>query len=242
MRTRILVIDDEEPICELLQYNLEKQGYDVDCAYSAEEALSHDLSQYSLIISDIMMDRMSGFDFARRIKNSAQTENIPLIFCSALTGEDETVMGLNIGADDYIPKPFEIPVVIARVNAVLRRSQARHQVETIHRPVSAPAVKTHTDTDIAYRTLRIDQNVKSAFIDGHPLELTPREYDILTFFLTHPNKIYSRDEIVSQVWNGQNVASRAVDTNLARLRRKLGQYGNNIITKPGFGYGFKEEL
>ena len=238
MRTRILVVDDEEPICEQLQYNLEKAGYDVDCAYSAEEALGHDLAQYSLVISDIMMDRMNGFEFARRMKSSADTENVPLIFCSALTGEDETVMGLNIGADDYIPKPYDIGVVLARVNAVLRRARAQHQPT----PPFRPAARNGYENDIIFKTLRIDQNAKNVYINGESISLTPREYDILKFFLTHRNRIYSRDEILSQVWNGQEVTSRAVDTNLARLRRKLGQYGNNFNTKAGFGYGFSEEL
>jgi len=240
MRTRILVVDDEEPICELLQYNLEKAGYDVDCAYSAEEALGHDLSQYSLVISDIMMDKMTGFDFAKRMKSSAETENVPLIFCSALTGEDETVMGLNIGADDYIPKPFEIGVVLARVNAVLRRARAQQPAPQPFRP--AVQDRHGYDSDIIFRTLRIDQNAKNVYVDGQLVNLTPREYDILKFFLTHRNRIYSRDEILSQVWNGQEVTNRAVDTNLTRLRRKLGQYGDNFKTRAGFGYGFQEEL
>ena len=113
MHIKILVIDDEESLCEILKFNLEKEGYEVDCAYSAEEALTLDLSSYSLMIVDIMMERLSGFDFAKRIRNNAVTENTPIIFCSALSGEDDTVMGLNIGADDYITKPFVISEVLA---------------------------------------------------------------------------------------------------------------------------------
>ena len=122
MRTKILVIDDEESICEILKFNLEKEGYEADCAYSAEEALEMDLVPYQLFIVDIMMDRLSGFDFAKKLKNNPALEYKPIIFCSALNGEDETVMGLNIGADDYITKPFVISEVIARVKAVLRRT------------------------------------------------------------------------------------------------------------------------
>ena len=119
MRTKILVIDDEEPLCEILKFNLEKEGYEVDCCFSAEEALSLDLSEYSLMIVDIMMERLSGFDFANRVRTNSAIEHIPFIFCSALSGEDDTVMGLDIGADDYITKPFVISEVLARVRAVL---------------------------------------------------------------------------------------------------------------------------
>ena len=122
MRINILVIDDEESYCEILKYNLEKEGYEVDTADSAETALGYDLRKYQLILVDIMMERMGGFDFAKRVRNNPEIENIPIIFCSALNGEDEKVMGLNIGADDYITKPFKNAEVIARVKAVLRRS------------------------------------------------------------------------------------------------------------------------
>ena len=129
MSTRLLVIDDEESICEILRYNLLKEGYEVDTANSAEEALDMDLTPYDLFIVDIMMERLSGFDFAKRLRNSSATEDVPIIFCSALTDEDDTVMGLNIGADDYITKPFKISEVLARVNAVLRQLGAAQQAQ-----------------------------------------------------------------------------------------------------------------
>lgn len=122
-----MVIDDEEALCEILKFNLQKDGYEVDCCYSAEEALAKDLSGYSLMLVDIMMERISGFDFATRVRNNSATEEIPIIFCSALSGEDDTVTGLNIGADDYITKPFVISEVLARVRAVLRRSNPSKQ-------------------------------------------------------------------------------------------------------------------
>ena len=122
MRTKILVIDDEESLCEILKFNLEKEGYEVDACNSAEEALALDLSEYSLMIVDIMMERLSGFDFANRVRTNSAIEHIPFIFCSALSGEDDTVMGLDIGADDYITKPFVVSEVLARVRAVVSRS------------------------------------------------------------------------------------------------------------------------
>lgn len=234
MRIKILVIDDEESICEILKYNLQKEGYEVETANSAEEALGMDLTSFSLMIVDIMMERLSGFDFAKRIQNNSATENIPIIFCSALTGEDDTVMGLNIGADDYITKPFAIPEVIARVRAVLRRTHHQPQHSVFNTP------RVNYDPDVTYRGLRIDRNEKMCYINNQILDLTPTEYGLVYFFLTHRNRIYSRQEIIRQVW-GVEVSERTVDTNMARLRKKLGEYGNNIHTRAGFGYGFKEE-
>ena len=236
MRIKILVIDDEEALCEILKFNLEKEGYEVDCAYSAEEALEMDLSGYSLFIVDIMMERLSGFDFAKRIRNQISTENTPIIFCSALNGEDDTVMGLNIGADDYITKPFVISEVLARVRAVLRRSQATKQWEyNVSKSIYEP--------DITFKTLRIDRNEKLCYLDGQEINLTRTEFDILLFILTHRNRIYSREEIIRNVWDDVVVVtSRTIDPNIARLRKKIGVYGNNIVPRLGFGYGFKETV
>lgn len=237
MRIKILVIDDEEAICEILKFNLEKEGYDVDCAYSAEEALEKDLSVYSLIMVDIMMERISGFDFAKRVRNNPVTEYTPIIFCSALGAEDDKVMGLNIGADDYVTKPFVIGEVLARVRAVLRRSAALEQ-HAAQSPVMENADK---EPDVVFHGLRIDLNQKVCYLDGEEVSLTRTEFDLLLFFLRHPNRIYSREEIITQVWGDDVVVTnRTTDTNITRLRRKLGEYGNNIITRQGFGYGFKE--
>ena len=234
MRIKILVIDDEESICEILKYNLEKEGYETECAYSAEEALSHDLSSYSLFIVDIMMEHLSGFDFVKRLKNSIATENTPVIFCSALDDEDDKVMGLNIGGDDYITKPFAIGEVLARVRAVLRRSHIAQQwAYNISRSVYEP--------DITFHNLRINRNEKVCLINGSPINLTKTEFDILLFFLTHRNRIYTREEIIRHVWSGDIiVTTRAIDTNITRLRKKLGDYGQYIITRLGYGYGFNE--
>ena len=235
MSVRILVIDDEEALCEILKFNLEKEGYEVDCAYSAEEALDMDLSGYSLFMVDIMMDQLSGYDFARRVRNVTETEFTPILFCSALSNEDSVVKGLNIGADDYVTKPFVIGEVLARVRAILRRSgQATHRM---------PAVNERADyeSDVIFRTLRIDRNDKTVYLDGEELPLTRTEYDILLFFLIHRNRIYSREEIINQVWGDDVVVTnRTIDTNITRLRKKIGQYSNNLVTRQGFGYGFKE--
>ena len=234
MRIKILVVDDEKSMCEILKYNLEKDGYEVDYALGGEEALTFDLPSYSLFILDIMMDNISGFDLAKRLKNNTSTENKPIIFCSALNDEEDTVMGLNIGADDYITKPFNVSEVLARVRAVLRRSHISDQIiynrsQSGHEP------------DIAFKTLRVDRNEKISYLNGEPLDLTKTEFEILLFFMTHRNRIYSRQEIIKSVWpDDVVVTNRTIDTNIARLRKKLGEYGNNIITRLGFGYGFKE--
>ncbi|MDE6098892.1 MAG: response regulator transcription factor [Muribaculaceae bacterium] len=234
MRIKILVIDDEESLCEILKFNLEKEGYEVDCAYSAEEALETDLSSYSLFMVDIMMDQLSGFDFAKRIRNNQKTENIPVIFCSALTDEDDKVMGLNIGADDYVTKPFVIGEVLARVRAVLRRTKSAQQMAfNVSQSIYEP--------DITFRELRVDRNEKICYLKGEAIQLTRTEFDLILFFLTHRNRIYSREEIISKVWGEDVVVThRTIDTNITRLRKKLGDYGNNIVTRQGFGYGFKE--
>ncbi|MDE6264131.1 MAG: response regulator transcription factor [Paramuribaculum sp.] len=236
MRTKILVIDDEEALCEILKFNLEKEGYEVDCCYSAEEALSLDLSEYSLMIVDIMMERLSGFDFANRVRTNSAIEHIPFIFCSALSGEDDTVMGLDIGADDYITKPFVISEVLARVRAVLRRSNPKRN--------SQPALPdAEYEPDITFENLRIDRNEKLCYLNGNEVNLTKTEFDILLFLLTHRNRIYSREEIIKVVWDSDVVVTnRTIDTNIARLRKKIGTYGNNIVTRLGFGYGFKETV
>ncbi len=234
MREKILVIDDEDAVCEILKYNLEKEGYDVETAYSAEDALNKDLPGFQLLIVDIMMGGISGFDLAKRIRNIASTERLPIIFCSALNEEDEKVMGLNIGADDYITKPFSIHEVTARVRAVLRRIQNDSMpTNVVFNPTSLP--------DITYKTLRLDQNNKTASIDGDQLQLTRTEYELLQFLLSNRNRIFSRAEIFSSVWGDDIVVTtRTIDTNITRLRKKLNQYSNCIITRSGFGYGFKE--
>ena len=238
MSIRILIVEDEEAVCEILKYNLEKEGYEVDCAYSAEEALDMDLDVYSLFMVDVMMGELSGFDFAKRVRNVTATEDIPILFCSAMSDEDYVVKGLNIGADDYVTKPFVIGEVLARVRAILRRSgitKARI-AEGVGREQSI------YESDVVFKHLRIDRNDKEVYLDNEVVTLTRTEYDILLFFLTHRNRIYSRDEIIKSVWGDDVVVTgRTIDTNITRLRKKLGDYDKYIVTRQGFGYGFKEK-
>jgi len=238
MRNRILVIDDEEAVCEILKFNLEKEGYEVDCAYSAEEALDMSLEDYSLFMVDIMMGGMSGFDFAKQIRNVSATEAKPILFCSALSDEDYVVKGLNIGADDYVTKPFVIGEVLARVRAILRRTGQAQQ----RTAADIEAQQSIYESDVIFKGLRIDRNDKEVYIDNEVVTLTRTEYDILLFFLTHRNRIYSREELIKNVWGDDVVVTgRTVDTNITRLRKKLGDYEKYIVTRQGFGYGFKEK-
>ena len=241
MGNKILIVDDEQEICEILKYNLEVEGYEVDVAYSATDAMTLNLPSYSLIILDVMMDNINGFELARMLKKDSDTKLIPIIFCSALNGEDEHIMGLNIGADDYIAKPFRTREVIARVKSVIRRSRLT-QSSPLPETQPAPAVVQKTeDVQYSYKELVIDDSSKLCYINNEVINLTKTEYELLTFLITHRNSIYTRKELLEKIWNNaEGVSDRTIDTNITRLRRKLGDYGSCIITHLGYGYGFQE--
>ena len=230
---KILVVDDELDICEILQYNLETEGFEVATAYSAEEALELPLQDYGLILLDVMMGEMSGFQMARRLKGNAATAHIPIIFITALDGEDNLVKGLNIGADDYIAKPLSIKEVKARVRAVLRRTAQPQQ--------AAPAANDATaDARIVYEGIALDLNAKTATCDGQELVFTKLEFELLSFFLQHPNRVFSREDLLRYCWpQDVMVLDRTVDVNITRLRKKIGRYGKQIKTRVGYGYCFE---
>ena len=227
---KILVVDDEQDICEILQYNLETEGFEVDTANSAEEALELPLQDYSLIMLDVMMGEMSGFQMARRLKNNPVTARIPIIFITALDSEDHLVKGLNIGADDYIAKPLSMKEVKARIKAVLRRSAQSEQV-----------VSGFAENKIVYEGITLDLNAKTATCDGKELEFTKLEFELLSFFLQHANKVYSREDLLKNCWpQDVLVLDRTVDVNITRLRKKIGHYGKQIKTRVGYGYYFEK--
>ena len=231
---KILVVDDELDICEILQYNLETEGFEVMTANSAEEALNLPLQEYALILLDVMMGEMSGFQMARKIKDNPATAHIPIIFITALEGEDNLVKGLNIGADDYIAKPLSMKEVKARVRAVLRRSsQAYHQPEQ-------QAAST-SGNKISYEGITLDHNAKTATLDGQNLSLTKLEHELLSLLLQHPNTVFSREELLKYCWpQDVLVLDRTVDVNITRLRKKIGRYGKQIKTRVGYGYCFEK--
>ena len=232
---KILVVDDEQDICEILQYNLETEGYEVVTANSAEEALELPLQEYGLILLDVMMGEMSGFQMALRLKNNSSTAHIPIIFITALDGEDNLVKGLNIGADDYISKPLSMKEVKARVRAVLRRASASNQ-----HPAGKGAFPT-SDHQISYEGITLDLNAKRATLDGEHLSLTKLEYEILSLLLQHPGKVFSREDLLKYCWpQDVLVLDRTVDVNITRLRKKIGRYGQQIKTRVGYGYCFEK--
>ena len=224
---RILVVDDEEDLCEILKFNLENEGYLVDTANSAEEALKLKLTDYSLLLLDVMMGEISGFRMASIIKKEKATSQIPIIFITAKDTENDTVTGFNLGADDYISKPFSLREVIARVKAVLRRTTQEGE------PPCGP-------TTITYRTLVMDIGKKRVSINEAEVPLTKKEFEILRLFLKNQGRVFSREEILNRVWSDEvYVLDRTIDVNITRLRKKIGEYGKCIVTRLGYGYCFE---
>ena len=228
---RILIVDDEETLCEVLQLNLENEGYDVDIAFSAEEALTLDLKKYSLILLDIMMGGISGIKMAKMLKSDLMTAEIPIIFCTARDTEDDMVMGLNLGADDYIMKPYTIRNVVARVKSVLRRTSGNKSANT---PIEKPNI-------LQVEGLVLDMEFKRCVVDGTEIKLARKEFELLVYLVSHRGKILSREQILSHVWSDEVVVlDRTIDVNITRLRSKIGAYGSYIVTRSGFGYGFRD--
>jgi len=224
---RILVVDDEEDLCEILQFNLETEGYQVDVAYSAEEALKKNIAEYNLLLLDVMMGEMSGFKMARALRENPSTATTPIIFLTAKDSETDRLTGFNIGADDYISKPFSIREVLARVKAVIRRVENKKTVVAVEQ--------------LTYETLVMFLGNKKVLLDGVEIPFTKKEYEILRLFLENKNRVFSRDEMLTRVWSDEVIVlDRTIDVNITRLRKKIGQYGKNIVTRLGYGYCFEE--
>ena len=227
---RILIVDDEETLCEVLKLNLENEGYDVDTAFSAEQALTYDLRSYSLVLLDIMMGEISGIKMARMMKADIATADIPIIFCTARDSEDDMVMGLNLGADDYIVKPYTVRNVVARIKSVLRRTSG-HKV---------PQAAARTNS-LVVEGLRLDMEFKRCTVDGTEVKLTRKEFELLAYLISHRGRVCSREQILSRVWSDEVVVlDRTIDVNITRVRQKIGPYGAYIVTKSGYGYGFRD--
>lgn len=221
MSTRILVVDDEEDICAILKFNLSREGYEVVTANSAEEALTLDIASFDLLLLDVMMGGMSGFELTGKLKTDPKTAVVPVIFITARDTEDDAVEGLDLGADDYISKPFSIREVISRVKAVLRR--------TVTKAASSVGIF-------------IDDEKKVVTVDGAAVALTRIEYEIFKLLFTNKGKVFPREDILSKVWpDDVIVTDRTVDVNITRLRKKIGEYGNRIVSRHGFGYLYEEQ-
>ena len=222
----ILVVDDERDIIEILKFNLELEGYRVVTASSAEEALSMDISSFDLLLLDVMMSGMSGFAMAHELKSDPSTSSVPVIFITARDTENDTVTGFNIGADDYISKPFSIREMLARIRAVLRRTAGSED----------PAVPN------VIKCLGIEMNLdnKTVCVDGEDIQFTKTEFGLLRLFLEERGRVFSRQELIDRIWQKDVfVLDRTVDVNITRLRKKIGRYSKCIVTRLGFGYCFE---
>ncbi len=226
-KQQILVVDDERDLCEILQFNLSAAGYEVDMAASAAEALDKGLSHYDLLLLDVMMPGMSGFDLASQLRQDKETAEIPIIFLTALGSEEDTLHGFDLGADDYIAKPFSIKEVLARVKAVLSRT--------------APA-QSSSAHELSYEGLTMDLDKMVVTVDGESVSLTKTEYELLKLLLGNRGQVFSRQEVLDRVWPKDVVVTdRTVDVNITRMRKKIGRYSSCIITRHGFGYLFVVE-
>ena len=233
----ILVVDDEESLCEILQFNLQVEGYEVEVAYSAEKALTMNLISFDLLILDVMMEGMNGFRLAQKLKSKAETAQIPIIFCTAMGNENDIVTGLNIGADDYISKPFSMREVAARVKSVLRRAEAKKAAQIAKEEESA---KEDAVLPLVYEDLSLDLIRKVCTVKDEDIALTKKEFEILTLLLSKPGRVFSRAEILDRVWSEDViVVDRTIDVNITRLRKKIGIYGSCIVTRQGYGYTFQ---
>lgn len=225
-QVRILVVDDEQDLCEILKFNLEIEGYNVDTANSAEEALGLDLSCYNLLLLDVMMGEMSGFALTRQLKADEKTQYIPVIFLTARDTENDMLTGFNIGADDYISKPFSIREVMVRVRAVLRRTVT-------------VSIQDDAQPTLSYEGLKLNLNKKTVSVDGVDIPFTKTEFELLHTLLEERGRVFSRQELINKVWPSDVlVLDRTVDVNITRMRKKIGRFSKCIVTRQGFGYFF----
>lgn len=226
-KASILVVDDEVDIRDILQFNLENEGYEIETAESAEDAMQKLAEKHNLILLDVMMGGISGFKFADQLRKS--DNKTPIIFLTAKDTENDMLTGFSIGGDDYISKPFSVKEVIARVKSVLKRTNAQESTEK--------------DDKIKINNLEIDLEAKTVFVDEQIIELTKTEYNILVLFAEHPGKTFSRSDILQKAWNADNIVlDRTVDVHIARLRKKIGRYGDLIVNRTGYGYSLNTNI
>ena len=224
-KNRILVVDDEQDLLEILKFNLETEGYEVSTACSAEEALTLNVGEFDLLLLDVMMGGMSGFAMAKKLKSDPATEHIPIVFLTARDTENDTVTGFNLGTDDYISKPFSIREVLVRVRAVLRRTASPAEQQ-------APQV-------IYYQGIEMNLGKKTVSIDGEEIPFTKTEFELLHLLLEERGRVFSRQELIDRIWpKDVLVLDRTVDVNITRLRKKIGRFSKCIVTRLGFGYYF----
>jgi DNA-binding response OmpR family regulator len=223
MPQKILIVDDEPVIGEVLEYNLSNEGFEITCAHSAEEALEKLTPQHALILLDVMMGGMSGYKMAETLRK--RKNQIPIIFLTAKDTENDMLTAFSVGGDDYIAKPFSIKEVIARVKAVLKRQQPVEMPEETHKAV--------------FDDMTIDYRLKEVIIGTEKIPLTKTEFELLTLLSENPQRIFSREDIIDNVWKDTPfITERTVDVHITRLRKKLGKQAFLLSNRPGFGYRF----
>jgi two-component system, OmpR family, alkaline phosphatase synthesis response regulator PhoP len=221
---KILIVDDEEDLCEILQYNLDNEGFITKVAHSAEEVLTMPVQEFDLLLLDVMMGPISGFRLADTLRKE-QNNSVPIIFLTAKDTENDLLTGFSLGADDYISKPFSINELTARVKAVLKRSDPG---------------KLKTRPTVRYGDIELDTVRKRVIIGDDKIELTRKEFEILKLLIENMGKIFSREDILNMIWEKDViVTNRTVDVNITRLRNKLGKHGASIKNKTGYGYYFE---
>ena len=225
-KIRILMVEDDKDIIELVQYNLEREGFPITATSNGEDALRIlEKETPGLILLDLMLPGMDGLETCRLIKQETRTKNVPIIMLTAKSEESDVVVGLQLGADDYLTKPFSPKVLIARIKAVLRRFSE----------------KTATTETKTIGALTIDVPKHKVTLQGKPIELTTIEFNILEFLSRHPGRVFTRDQIMDKAWKeGKFIVDRAVDVHIRGLRKKLSKAADFIETVRGVGYRFKE--
>ncbi|NQU53324.1 MAG: response regulator transcription factor [Bacteroidetes bacterium] len=220
---KILIVEDERDLCEILEFNLSSEGFETEIAHSAEEALKKPLDKFNLILLDVMMGEMSGYKMAAKVRKELKL-TVPIIFMTAKTSENDILTGFNVGGDDYISKPFSIREMVARIKAILKRGINESESNNILRADE----------------LELNTTNKTITICGDSINLTRKEFEILALLLKHNGQYISRTEILDRIWSDDVIVTeRNVDVNIARLRKKVGEYGQFIKGKSGYGYCFK---
>lgn len=231
MAKKILIVDDGKNICEILEFNLSNEGYEVECACSAEEALEKLTPEHSLILLDVMMGGMSGYKMAEKLRK--EENPVPIIFLTAKDTENDMLTGFSVGGDDYISKPFSIKEVIARVKAVLKRTETRQkqQESGVH--------PEKTENKLVFNDLSINFDTKEMFVGEKIIPLSRVEFELITLLASNPSRVFSRDDIINLIWkDAPYITIRTIDVHIGRIRKKMGSRACMITSRPGYGYRF----
>lgn len=228
MQQKILLVDDDKNISEILEFNLKSEGFQVDSVYSAEEALKKPIREYQLLLLDVMMGGMSGYKLAEQLRK--EKKSVPIIFLTAKDTENDMLTGFSVGGDDYISKPFSIKEVIARIKAVLKRTGNVSGEES-------------TGNLITIGALTLDLNTKEVLLQSEKIALTKTEFELLALFAQKPDTLFSRERIIDIIWKETPyITERTVDVHIVRLRKKLGKYSDAITSRTGYGYRFNADV